>query len=381
MQEFSQITNLNQLRGKKLSLGEKPTEKQNGPQFDTETCAKHLLKTINLECGKDIACENNDFPDQVIKLKKKKIDVFFILAKPPAQTVSLLSDKLVLIPVEPEVVHEMNKQTRNYYFPGFIPLGDYIPGHEKEYIPAVFVADLVLSHKESPKQIRNNVAKVFGELAGKQSEMQKFAPKTIINFTEYPEPVQPGKERDPELPWLPKGPYPFIPSWPQKEVPYTGEELMYIVNDYSLSRKYQESTVYVSTLNRRGLMIEKIFYSLGTNYLVNYNKFLTWEIRKITFPFRLFKGFSTVNIPQDEKGLAQLNVIDLDSQGRIIEGNWIFDPALRRVRRISGWRDAFLYISPISTDDYIGRRPWDENHLIIREDKICDIFYGYKKFL
>src|SRR3990167_8250984 len=119
---------------------------------------------------------------------------------------------------------------------------------------------------------------------GKWVEIDPYAPapKTIEGWVEFDPPIPPGKERDPKYPWLPKGPYPYKPSWPRKDVPYTGEELAYFADmRYWFAGKYQDYAVYSPPINKRGLIVSKNAYFIQKIQFDTYQDTLDYDEGKI----------------------------------------------------------------------------------------------------
>src|SRR3990170_1884075 len=166
-----------------------------------------------------------------------------------------------------------------------------------------------------------------------QAPADKYAPapSTIKGWTPYAEPVKdwtaPDK-RHPQYPWVLKDPFPWKPSWPTKDVPYTGEELLWLR--------------------------ECAFWGAEGGKTADYC------------------GYSVM---RNRRGFAQLVVKYNNAPGKWKDPDryaWV--PALRRVRRSAGGDrqdDSLGY--PLSNDDNGERQYWEYTYEIIGEDVLYEV--------
>lgn len=62
---------------------------------------------------------------------------------------------------------------------------------------------------------------------------------------------------------MPKGPFPFKPSWPHKDVPYAGEELLWFRDYVVWGGQTQDYAAYTPCANKRGLIVSKNIFEKG----------------------------------------------------------------------------------------------------------------------
>jgi hypothetical protein len=151
----SQIKRLDHFKGKKVSIGP--------PKSDTETAAIHLLDAMSIKRDQ-LKCENNRFDEQPEKLRRKSIDAFLELGEVPSQNICLVGEDLELIPIERDIVLEMERKSKNPYKPGFIRVKCYLPNQEERYIQTALVIDYIVS------------------IPSMKSEYVKAVTGSIINF-------------------------------------------------------------------------------------------------------------------------------------------------------------------------------------------------------
>jgi len=215
---------------------------------------------------------------------------------------------------------------------------------------------------------------------GKWVEIDPYAPApaTIKGWTPYKEPIKDWTDpehRHPKYPWVPRQPFPFKPSWPRKDVPYTGEELLWFRECAFWSAEggvTQDYCGYGPTMNRRGLIISKNFYIMRTQYwdrfdeIVHYKSGINGIWQKV---------FTILDNPPEIRGFAQLMIKYNNAPGRWKDPDryqWI--PALRRVRRSAGGDrqdDTLGY--PASNDDNGERQIWEYTYEIIAEDVLYQV--------
>lgn len=201
------------------------------------------------------------------------------------------------------------------------------------------------------------------------------APKTIEGWVEYPELIPSQTERDPDYNWLPKGPFPYKPSWPRKDVPNTGEEL-YFMQDYLFwAGKYTDMILYTPIINKRGLVTTRNLYIRRLHPWDDYNDVLDYDRSGVVGLNKEFLAiYSMLDSPPEMRGFAQLMVKYLNAPGKWKDPDryaWV--PALRRVRRSAGGDrqdDSLGY--PFSNDDNGERQPWEYDYWIIGEDVVCE---------
>ncbi|MBI1987916.1 MAG: outer membrane lipoprotein-sorting protein [Nitrospinae bacterium] len=203
------------------------------------------------------------------------------------------------------------------------------------------------------------------------------APSTIKGWTEYAEPVRDLRDpahRNPKYPWMPKGPFPFKPSWPRKDVPYTGEELLWM-RDYGFwGGQTQDYAGYSPSANKRGLIVSKNFYIQRTHYWDNYDQLMNYETQGgMNGIFQ--KVFTILDNPPENRGFAQLTVKYNNAPGKWKDPDrYNYIPSLRRVRRSAGGDrqdDSLGY--PLSNDDNGERQWWEYTYEIVAEDVLCEV--------
>jgi hypothetical protein len=117
---------------------------------------------------------------------------------------------------------------------------------------------------------------------GKWVEVDPYAPTPSITqgWAPYEVPVTDWTEPDkrhPQYPWVLKANFPFKPSWPRKDVPYTGEELLWFreANFWGAEGgKTQDYCGYSPLMNRRGLIVSKNFYIQRTHYWEKFDEII-----------------------------------------------------------------------------------------------------------
>ena len=204
------------------------------------------------------------------------------------------------------------------------------------------------------------------------------APATIKGWTVYDEPVKDWTEpakRHPQYPWVLKDPCPWKPSWPRKDVPYTGEELLWFreCNFWSAEGgKTQNYCGYGPSINRRGLVISKNFYIMRTQYWERFDEVIHY---KMGINGLYQKVFTILDNPPEIRGFAQLVVKYNNAPEKWKDPDrysWV--PALRRVRRSAGGDrqdDSLGY--PLSNDDNGERQFWEYTYEIIGEDVLYEV--------
>jgi hypothetical protein len=215
---------------------------------------------------------------------------------------------------------------------------------------------------------------------GKWVEIDPYAPApaTIKGWTPYAEPIKDWTDPDkrhPQYPWVLKATFPFRPSWPRKNVPYTGEELLWF-RECSFwgaeGGKTQDYFGYSPTMNRRGLVISKNFYIMRTHYWEKFDEIIHYKMG-INGIYQ--KVFTILDNPPEIRGFAQLVVKYNNAPGKWKDPDryaWV--PALRRVRRSAGGDrqdDSLGY--PLSNDDNGERQFWEYTYEIIGEDVIYEV--------
>lgn len=201
------------------------------------------------------------------------------------------------------------------------------------------------------------------------------APTTIEGWTDFKDSIHPSKERDPKYPWLPKGPYPYKPSWPKKGVPFTGEELRYFGDQYFWAGKYSDYIASLSLLNKRGLVVNKNIYILRKHYWDSYQDNLDYDEGNVKLHTPMFKAFTIIDAPPENRGFAQLMIKYLNAPGKWKDPDrYQYIPSLRRVRRSAGGDRQDDTLGTLwSNDDNGERQVWEEDHYLIGEDVVCDI--------
>lgn len=201
------------------------------------------------------------------------------------------------------------------------------------------------------------------------------APKAIDGWVDYKEPIPPGKERDPKYSWLPKGPYPYKPSWPRKGVPYTGEELRYFADQYFWAGKYSDYVGLLTLLNKRGLVVNKHFYILRNHYWDTYQDNLDYDEGNVKLHTPMFKAFTIMDLPPENRGFAQLTIKYLNAPGKWKDPDrYNYIPSLRRVRRSAGGDRQDDTLGTLwSNDDNGERQVWEEDHYLVGEDVLCEL--------
>jgi hypothetical protein len=215
---------------------------------------------------------------------------------------------------------------------------------------------------------------------GKWIEIDPYAPApaTIKGWSPYAEPVKDWADpehRDPQYPWVLKASFPFKPSWPRRDVPYTGEELMWFRECHFWSGEgavTQDYFGYSPTMNRRGLIVSKNFYIKRTQYwdrfdeIVHYNKGINGVWQKV---------FTILDNPPENRGFAQLMIKYNNAPGKWRDPDrYMWIPALRRVRRSAGGdRQDDTLGFPASNDDNGERQIWEFTYEIIGEDVVYEI--------
>jgi hypothetical protein len=204
------------------------------------------------------------------------------------------------------------------------------------------------------------------------------APATIQGWTPYDEPVKDWTDPDkrhPQYTWVLKDPYPWKPSWPRKNVPYTGEELLWFreCNFWSAEGGItQEYFGYGPSMNRRGLIISKNFYIRRTHYWDQFDEVVHY---KMGINGLYQKVFTMLDNPPELRGFGQLVVKYNNAPDKWKDPDryaWV--PALRRVRRSAGGDrqdDSLGY--PLSNDDNGERQFWEFTYEIIGEDVLYEI--------
>jgi hypothetical protein len=215
---------------------------------------------------------------------------------------------------------------------------------------------------------------------GKWIEIDPYAPApaTIKGWTPYDEPIKDWADpehRHPQYSWVPKQPFPFKPSWPRKNVPYTGEELLWFreANFWGAEGgKTQDYCGYCTVMNRRGLIINKNFYIKRTHYWERFDEVVHYGMG-INGLYQ--KVFTILDNPPEIRGFAQLVVKYNNAPGKWKDPDryaWI--PALRRVRRSAGGdRQDDTMGFPASNDDNGERQFWEYNYEIIGEDVLYEV--------
>jgi hypothetical protein len=215
---------------------------------------------------------------------------------------------------------------------------------------------------------------------GKWVEVDPYAPAppAIKGWTPYEESVKDWTESDkrhPQYPWVLKATYPFKPSWPRKDVPYTGEELLWFRECATWGvegGKTSDYTGYSATRNRRGLIIGKNFYIQRTHYWEKFDEIIHYSMG-INGIFQ--KVFTILDNPPEIRGYSQLVVKYNNAPDKWRDPDrysWV--PALRRVRRSAGGDrqdDSLGY--PLSNDDNGERQFWEYTFEIIAEDVLYEI--------
>ena len=213
-----------------------------------------------------------------------------------------------------------------------------------------------------------------------QAPADKYAPapSTIKGWTPYAEPVKDWTEpakRHPQYPWVLKDPFPWKPSWPRKDVPYTGEELLWLRESATWGAeggKTQDYCGYSVMRNRRGLVISKNFYIMRTHYWEKFDEIIHYSMG-VNGLYQ--KVFTILDNPPELRGFAQLVVKYNNAPGKWKDPDryaWV--PALRRVRRSAGGDrqdDSPGY--PLSNDDNGERQYWEYTYEIIGEDVIYEV--------
>ena len=233
-------------------------------------------------------------------------------------------------------------------------------------------------HPETVLALEGKKIRQEGE-QGKWVEIDPYAPapSTIKGWTPYAEPVKdwsdPAK-RHPEYPWVLKETFPFKTSWPRKDVPYTGEELVWFKECQMWggeSAKTQEEVGYSATMNRRGLVISKGYYNQKTHYWDTFDEVLHY---KMGINGLMEKNFFLLDNPPEVRGLAQVSIRYNNAPGKWKDPDrytWI--PALRRVRRtVGGDRQDDMMGFPVSNDDFAERQLWEYTYEIIAEDVLYE---------
>ena len=215
---------------------------------------------------------------------------------------------------------------------------------------------------------------------GKWLEVDPYAPapSTIKGWTPYAEPVKDWSDpvkRHPQYPWVLKETFPFKPSWPRQNVPYTGEELTWfreLVLWGGEGAKTQEEHGYSVVKNRRGLIITKNYYIQRTHYWELYDEVLHY---KMGINGLQEKVFLLLDNPPELRGFSQIMVRYNNAPGKWKDPDrffWI--PALKRVRRSAGGdRQDDMMGYPITNDDWGERQLWEYTYEIIAEDVLYDI--------
>ncbi|OGW15509.1 MAG: hypothetical protein A3G93_09700 [Nitrospinae bacterium RIFCSPLOWO2_12_FULL_45_22] len=215
-------------------------------------------------------------------------------------------------------------------------------------------------------------------LAQQPADKYAPAPVTIKGWTPYAEPVKdltaPDK-RHPQYPWVLKDPFPWKPSWPRKDVPYTGEELLWFRECAfwgAEGGKTQDYFGYLPTINKRGLVISKNFYIMRTHSWERFDEVIHYR-QGISSIYQ--KAFTILDNPPEIRGLAQLVVKYDNAPGKWKDPDrysWV--PALRRVRRSAGGdRQDDTLGFPASNDDNGERQFWEYTYEIIAEDVLYEV--------
>ena len=201
------------------------------------------------------------------------------------------------------------------------------------------------------------------------------APSTIEGWVEYPEPIPSNTERDPDYPWVPKGPFPYKPTWPRKDVPYTGEQLYFFSDFLFWGGKYVDLVLYTPLINKRGLVTGRNLYVRRLSPWDDYDDVVNYDRSgKVGTNDVFLSYFSLLDNPPELRGFSQLMVKYNNTPKKWKDPDryaWV--PALRRVRRSAGGDrqdDSLGY--PFSNDDNGERQPWEYDYWIVGEDVICD---------
>lgn len=201
------------------------------------------------------------------------------------------------------------------------------------------------------------------------------APSTLKGWTGYAEPIKDWQDpahRNPQYPWRPKGPFPFKPSWPRKDVPYTAEELGYFGGYLGSTGKTYDHGSYTPVANRRGLIISKNVFTRRTHYWDNFDQVMNYEppvgVGSVTM-----KVFTILDSPPELRGMAQLIVRYNITPARYKPPDrFTYIPSLRRVRRsLGGDREDEVLGYPITNDDAGGRYSWEYTREIVAKDVLC----------
>lgn len=203
------------------------------------------------------------------------------------------------------------------------------------------------------------------------------APSLIDGWTPYDTPVKDLRDaanRNPKYPWNPKGPFPFKGSYPRKDVPYTGEELLWF-KDYTFwGAKTQDYAGYTPVANRRGLIVSKNFFIQRTHYWNDFDEILDYTTAGgLNGIFQ--RVFTLLDAPPENRGFAQVVVKYNNHPGKWKPPDrYQYIPSFRRVRRSRGGdRQDDTMGFPASNDDNGERQWWEYNYEIIAEDVLCEV--------
>ncbi|MBI2875840.1 MAG: outer membrane lipoprotein-sorting protein [Candidatus Tectomicrobia bacterium] len=211
---------------------------------------------------------------------------------------------------------------------------------------------------------------------GKWIEVDPYAPaaKTVQGWVEYDQPIPEG-EPDPKYPWNPKGPFPYRPSWPRKNLPYTGQELMVFANNAGV--KHSNRATYAPKMNARGLIENTHLLDMRLQHYDDYNDVLTYS-SKNPLHSRIYTTVSMLLTPPELRALSTLNRVfnNAPNVPWKYPETFIYVPNLRKVRRLTGGGKQDDYLGyPSSYDDQGSREVWEEKHEIIGEDVLCEVSY------
>ena len=148
----SDITSIDQLRGKNVSVGDAGS----GTEFN----AKQILAAYGISFD-DIKVSNQSFADSADSLKNGTIDAAFVVAGYPTTAVTELatSFNFNLLPVDPDHAAALQADYGFYYY-GVIPGGTYSPVADD--VPAVAVmATIIASNKLSEDLVYAFVKCIF----------------------------------------------------------------------------------------------------------------------------------------------------------------------------------------------------------------------------
>ena len=215
---------------------------------------------------------------------------------------------------------------------------------------------------------------------GKWEEIDPYtpAPATIKGWTPYADPVKDWTDpayRHPQYPWVPKEKFPFKPSWPRKNVPYTGEELLWFKEALYWSGEggiTQDYLTQLYSLNRRGLITGRNIYLMRTHYWERFDEVVHYNMG-INGIYQ--KTFTLLDNPPEMQGFAMLVNKYNNAPGKWRDPDrytWI--PAIRRVRRSAGGDrqdDALGF--PLTNDDNGERQWWEFTYEIAAEDVLYEV--------